>query len=91
MSNFGIFVSPLFKFSTTLVANLGKIGDKNSKSGDTILFLIQYRGQVVPLRQLPFVQCTLSNSLNYHTSGTVTDKEYYLSILTELTKRHIIK
>ena len=31
----------------------------------TILFLILYRTQVVPLRQLPLVQCTLGNSLNY--------------------------
>ena len=31
----------------------------------TILFLILYRRQVVPLRQLPLVKCTLRNSLNY--------------------------
>ena len=32
---------------------------------NTILFLILYRRQVVPLRILPLVQCTISNSPNY--------------------------
>jgi len=31
----------------------------------TTLFSILYRRQVVPLRQLPLIQCTLSTSLNY--------------------------
>ena len=31
----------------------------------TILFLILYRRQVVPLKLLLLVQCTLSNSPNY--------------------------
>ena len=41
--------------------NVLHIGLYNSHT----LFVILYRMQVVPLRQLPLVQCTISNSLNY--------------------------
>ena len=42
----------------------------------TKLFLIMYQRHVVPLRQLPLVQCTLSNSLPASGTNNVVDEKY---------------